>query len=52
MIELALHIVHSKASHFDPSKFEDRYETALKELLKRKVPARRSSRGRRRASRR
>jgi DNA end-binding protein Ku len=28
--------VESKAGHFDPSKFDDRYEDALKDLLKKK----------------
>lgn len=37
MIELATHILDSKAAHFDPSKFEDRYENALKALVKRKA---------------
>lgn len=37
MIDLATHILDSKAAHFDPSKFEDHYETALKALVKRKV---------------
>jgi DNA end-binding protein Ku len=36
MLELASHIVDTKAGHFDPSKFEDQYEDALKELLKKK----------------
>lgn len=36
MLELATHIVNTKKGTFDPSKFEDRYEDALKELLKRK----------------
>ena len=36
MLELATHIVHSKAGHFKPDKFEDKYESALKELIKRK----------------
>ena len=36
MLELASHIVETKAGHFDPSKFDDRYEDALKDLLKRK----------------
>ena len=36
MLELASHIVSTKAGHFDPDKFDDRYEDALKELLKRK----------------
>jgi DNA end-binding protein Ku len=37
MIELASHILHTKAAHFDPSKFRDEYETALKTLVKRKA---------------
>jgi Ku protein len=37
MIELAVHILDSKASHFDPSTFKDDYETALKTLVKRKA---------------
>ncbi|MGM4926895.1 Ku protein [Tardiphaga sp. 804_B3_N1_9] len=37
MIDLAAHILDSKASHFDPSKFKDEYETALKTLVKRKA---------------
>jgi DNA end-binding protein Ku len=36
MLELASHIVKTKAGHFEPSKFEDQYEDALKELLKKK----------------
>ena len=36
MLELASHIVESKAGHFEPEKFEDQYEDALKELLKKK----------------
>ena len=48
MLELATHIVQSKTGHFDPGKFEDQYETALKELIRKKqagkpieLPARR-----------
>jgi Ku protein len=37
MIELASHILDSKASHFDPGKFKDDYETALKTLVRRKA---------------
>jgi Ku protein len=37
MIELAVHILDSKAAHFDPSKFTDEYEDALKELVRRKA---------------
>jgi DNA end-binding protein Ku len=40
MKELAAHIIDSKTSHFDPSKFEDHYETALTELLKAKQAGR------------
>lgn len=36
MLELATHIVDTKKGHFDPDKFEDRYEDALKDLLKKK----------------
>jgi DNA end-binding protein Ku len=34
--EIAAHIVHTKSGHFDPSQFEDRYENALIDLLKKK----------------
>ena len=37
MIDLAVHILNSKAAHFDPSKFKDEYESALKTLVKRKA---------------
>src|SRR3954466_10405762 len=36
MLDLASHIVESKAGDFEPEKFEDQYEDALKELLKKK----------------
>src|SRR6202008_2437926 len=36
MIELAGHILKTKAAHFDPSKFKDEYENALKALVNRK----------------
>src|SRR6266478_7043417 len=36
MLDLASHIVETKAGHFDPSKFDDRYEDALKDLLRKK----------------
>jgi non-homologous end joining protein Ku len=38
MIELASHILGTKAAHFDPSKFNDEYENALKALVRRKAP--------------
>src|SRR5436305_1563303 len=40
MLDLAAHIVEMKAGHFEPSKFEDQYEDALKELLKKKQEGR------------
>jgi DNA end-binding protein Ku len=40
MKELAAHIVDSKATHFDPAKFEDHYENALVELLRAKQAGR------------
>jgi DNA end-binding protein Ku len=36
MLALAKHIVDTKAGHFEPKKFDDRYEDALRELLKKK----------------
>src|SRR5256885_6192352 len=36
MLELASHIVDTKKGKFDPDKFEDHYEEALKDLLKKK----------------
>ena len=36
MVDIAAHIVASKAGHFDPDTFEDRYETALRDLIARK----------------
>ena len=36
MLQLAEHILEQKKGHFDPDKFEDRYEDAVKALLKRK----------------
>jgi DNA end-binding protein Ku len=36
MMDLASHIVETKAGHFKPEEFEDHYEDALKELLKKK----------------
>ena len=37
MVELAAHILDSKAASFDASKFEDEYENALKALVKQKA---------------
>jgi DNA end-binding protein Ku len=36
MLELAEHILKTKRAHFNPSKFSDRYEDALKALVKAK----------------
>jgi Ku protein len=36
MLDLARHIVETKSGHFQPKKFQDRYEEALKDLLKKK----------------
>jgi DNA end-binding protein Ku len=36
MIEIAKHIVQTKSGHFHLEKFEDHYEEAMKELLKKK----------------
>jgi DNA end-binding protein Ku len=36
MLDLAAHIVQTKSGHLDPSQFEDRYENALIDLLKKK----------------
>jgi DNA end-binding protein Ku len=36
MLELASHILDTKRGEFNPKKFEDRYEDALKELLQKK----------------
>jgi DNA end-binding protein Ku len=37
MVDLAAHILDTKASKFNPDKFKDKYETALKALVKRKA---------------
>jgi DNA end-binding protein Ku len=36
MLDLAIHIVDTKRGKFEPEKFEDEYEDALKELLRKK----------------
>jgi DNA end-binding protein Ku len=36
MLDLATHMVATKAGHFDPRKFEDHYERAIKELISKK----------------
>jgi DNA end-binding protein Ku len=37
MVELASHILASKATKFDPAKFKDEYEKALRKLVQRKA---------------
>src|SRR6202043_1478377 len=36
-VELAEHILETKAGHFDPKRFKDDYELALRKLVKRKA---------------
>jgi DNA end-binding protein Ku len=40
MLELAEHIIKTKAGTFDPTSFDDRYESALAELVQAKVEGR------------
>ena len=37
MVSLASHILQTKATKFDPGKFKDEYETALRKLVQRKA---------------
>ncbi len=37
MLQLAGHILDTKAAHFDPDKFKDQYEIALRKLVERKA---------------
>jgi DNA end-binding protein Ku len=37
MLKLAIHILDTKKGHFNPDKFEDRYENALQDLIKAKL---------------
>jgi DNA end-binding protein Ku len=37
MLDLAEHILDTKAGHFDPAKFKDEYELALRKLVKHKA---------------
>jgi DNA end-binding protein Ku len=37
MLQLAGHILDTKAAHFDPAKFKDQYEIALRKLVERKA---------------
>ena len=49
MIDLATHIIDKKKTSFDPSKFEDRYENALLELIRAKKAGRKPPAGEGRA---
>lgn len=40
MLDLAKHIIKTKMGDFDPTKFEDRYEDALQDLVKAKIEGR------------
>ncbi len=40
MLDLAKHIMKSKAGAFDPARFDDRYDAALAELVKAKIAGR------------
>ena len=44
MLDLALHIIHQKAGRFDPTRFDDRYDAALRKLIKARWRAATSSR--------
>src|SRR6476620_7096032 len=44
MVQLASHILDKKAGHFDPAKFKDEYELALRKLVKRKAAGKTSER--------
>jgi DNA end-binding protein Ku len=37
MLELAEHILETKAGHFDPKRFKDEHELALRKLVKQKA---------------
>src|SRR3546814_5155084 len=40
MLDLAKHIIDTKAGEFDPRSFDDRYDQALAELVKAKIEGR------------
>jgi DNA end-binding protein Ku len=40
MLDLARHIIATKKGKFDPTKFDDRYEKALAELIRAKLEGR------------
>jgi DNA end-binding protein Ku len=45
MLDLAVHIVSTKAGHFKPGEFKDHYEDALKDLLRKKQKGEKIERG-------
>jgi DNA end-binding protein Ku len=49
MLKLAEHIVESKMADFDPTKFEDHYETALVDMLRKKQAGFKLPKGKERA---
>jgi DNA end-binding protein Ku len=44
MLDLARHIIDTKRGEFDPTKFDDRYEAALAELIRAKIEGRKIKR--------
>jgi len=40
MLDLALHIIRQKKGRFDPTRFDDRYDAALRELVRAKMQGR------------
>jgi len=46
MIDLAQHIIDKKATRFDPSEFDDKYEEALIELIRAKKAGRKAPKAR------
>ena len=51
MVSLASHILDTKAGHFDPAKFKDEFELALRKLVKRKAAGKTIERRKRRSER-
>jgi DNA end-binding protein Ku len=50
MLKLAQHILETKSGEFDPSQFEDHYETALVEMLRKKQAGFKLPKGKERAA--
>lgn len=49
MLDLARHIIATKAGEFNPASFDDRYDAALAELVKAKIEGRKITRPKRKA---